>query len=266
MALKDILVHIDNSPHSATRLALAVGLAQRHKAHLTGLYVIPHPHYLPEHGNYELDAEDAQASFELETIHSGIESEWRCIDWNVSGVGMAEIVNINAYHMDLVIVGQPSEGASGVDTPSDLIERLVVGSGRPILVVPTAGVFNTVGERLMVAWKAGRESVRSLNDSMPLMQKAQEVGLLIVNSSSFEEASCSDISKHLARHDIMVKIEKFVAAGVPVGDVLLNQAWENGCDLLVMGACTHNSRGTLSLSSVTRHVLKHMTIPVLMSH
>ena len=41
MGLKDILVHVDCSKANAARLQAAIGLAQRHGAHVTGLFVIP---------------------------------------------------------------------------------------------------------------------------------------------------------------------------------------------------------------------------------
>lgn len=44
MAFKDILIHLDNSPQCAARHSLAVRLAQKYLAHLTGIYVISHPH------------------------------------------------------------------------------------------------------------------------------------------------------------------------------------------------------------------------------
>ncbi len=40
MALKDILVHIDNSPSCPARLDVAIDLARENDAHLAGLYVI----------------------------------------------------------------------------------------------------------------------------------------------------------------------------------------------------------------------------------
>ena len=40
MALKDILVHLDATEQSQARLRLAAGLARRHEAHLTGLFVV----------------------------------------------------------------------------------------------------------------------------------------------------------------------------------------------------------------------------------
>ena len=41
MAYKDLLVHVDSSSHCAARLALAVTVARRFGAHLTGLHVMP---------------------------------------------------------------------------------------------------------------------------------------------------------------------------------------------------------------------------------
>ena len=43
MALKDILVHVDNGQACAARLEAATKLADAHGAHLVGLYVKPSP-------------------------------------------------------------------------------------------------------------------------------------------------------------------------------------------------------------------------------
>jgi hypothetical protein len=40
---KDILVHLDDGPHSAIRLKVAVELARRQGAHLTGIFVLDIP-------------------------------------------------------------------------------------------------------------------------------------------------------------------------------------------------------------------------------
>ena len=43
MSLKDILVHLDEGPRSSTRLKVALDLARRHNAHLTGIFVVDIP-------------------------------------------------------------------------------------------------------------------------------------------------------------------------------------------------------------------------------
>ena len=271
MSLADILVHIDSSPNCAARLEVAIRLAQRHRASLTGLYVITHQYYQPRQlGTVEAAAAIAQQLFEERTAGTGIEAHWHCVDWSVIGVSVAEIVNHHAHYTDLVVVGQTLPGAAGKGFPADLPERLILGAGRPVLVVPYAGTFPTVGERVLVAWKAGRESTRAVNDALPLLKDARQVNLLAVNSSANygddSESLCSNICLHLSRQGIGANADKVLAATASVGDTLLNRAFEEGFDLLVMGAYAHTPQGTLVLGAVAKHLLKEMTVPVLMSH
>jgi nucleotide-binding universal stress UspA family protein len=53
---------------------------------------------------------------------------------------------------------------------------------------------------------------------------------------------------------------------VGIGDAVLNHVAENDIDLLVMGAYGHSRLRELVLGGVTRHIMGHMTVPVLMSH
>ena len=155
MEFKDILVLVDNSPHSATRIDVAISLAKRSGAHLTGLYVITHSHYTSQREGLEEKVAAARDVFNRKVADGSVPSEWCCVEWPVSGVSMTEIVIWNAYYKDLVIVGQTAKGDG--DVPSDLPERVVKGAGRPVLVVPYAGTFNAVGSKVMVAWNSGRE-------------------------------------------------------------------------------------------------------------
>lgn len=58
--------------------------------------------------------------------------------------------------------------------------------------------------------------------------------------------------------------EQLFGEEVGVMDLLLSRAADVGADLLVMGASTHAPFS--SLGSGFRHVLRHMTLPVLFSH
>jgi nucleotide-binding universal stress UspA family protein len=270
MALADILVHMDHQASSAARLAVAVGLAKRHRARLTGLFVITHQFYQPRHGTAEAAAGAAREMFEQQVAGAGIESKWECVDWSVIGVGMPEIIIHHTHYSDLLIVGQTTEEPASGGVPADLPERLILGAGRPVLVVPYAGVFASVGERVLVAWTAGRESTRAVNDALPLLKKAQRVDILAINSSETYgddgESLCADICEHLERHGVTARAESMMAATTPVGDALLNRVCEEGFDLLVMGAYAHTPQGKMALGSVARHLLGQMTVPVLMSH
>ena len=271
MALKDILLHLENSPASAVRLELAISLARAHGAHLKGLYVLSHSYYAPRHGSpEESEADRMRAVFLEKTAAAGVSAEWLYVDWAVVGVSVTEIVTIYAYYADLVIIGQPEHGAHDRISPLDLPERLGLGAGRPILVVPYAGVFSAGCERVMVAWKAGRESVRALNDALPFLKKANRVSVVSIGAAGGEgvqDTAGRQITAHLARHEVTAGQEEiFAPPGFPVGDLLLNHACDQKMDLLVMGGYAQNRRGAFVLGPVAAHLLSHMTLPVLISH
>lgn len=50
------------------------------------------------------------------------------------------------------------------------------------------------------------------------------------------------------------------------GEELLEQVAKNNCDLLVMGCYGRSRLREFILGGASRHVLKHATVPVLMSH
>jgi nucleotide-binding universal stress UspA family protein len=56
------------------------------------------------------------------------------------------------------------------------------------------------------------------------------------------------------------------SAGLPAGDVLLNEAAELNADLIVMGGYGHSRLREFVLGGATRTLLKQMTAPVLLAH
>jgi nucleotide-binding universal stress UspA family protein len=76
----------------------------------------------------------------------------------------------------------------------------------------------------------------------------------------------ADICLHLARHGVHAEALSMNADDLSVGSVLLSRAAAEGIDLLVCGAYGHARWREIVLGGVTRHLLDHMTIPVLMSH
>jgi nucleotide-binding universal stress UspA family protein len=266
MALKNILVHLDNSHHSTARLKLALDLAQSHQARLTALNITTHAYYESQYVDAEANRARIQAEFNEIIAEAGVNAELLDIDWKVTGVSVTEVVNLHAHYADLVIVGQTEQGSPDRNTPADLPERVVLGSGRPVLIIPYTASYKNIGNRVLVAWKSGREATRAVNDSLPLLAKAAEVHVLVVNPADPEKNDAEKICTHLACHGIQAKAEQTTSVDISIADVLLNRASVEGSDLLVMGAYAHKRIGTLALGEVAQHILKHMTVPVLMSH
>ena len=70
--------------------------------------------------------------------------------------------------------------------------------------------------------------------------------------------------------DIEARVKKIIAEqlGVEEGQVTPEKAFvaDLGADLLVMGAYGHSRLREFVFGGVTREILRHMTLPVLMSH
>lgn len=268
MAIRDILVHLDSSAAASARLELAILYARKHGAKLRGLYPIPNPYYEPRDLEEESNAERFEQLFGEKTAAAGIASEWVGLDLSAVGASATDIVLLRAYYTDLVIVGQTNYRSPSRNVPTDLPERLVMACGRPVLVVPYAGSFATAADRIMIAWKAGRESVRSINDALPHLEKARFVSVIRA-----EDATAAGTSGHtmeiigfLAEHKVAARVDQVCTGNNSIADMLLNLTCENAVDLLVMGVYAPTLRGNTALSPVARHVLKHLAVPVLMSH
>ncbi len=141
-----------------------------------------------------------------------------------------------------------------------------MNSCRPVIALPFAGEFKTLGRRVLVAWNGSREAARATHDALPFLTQADKVMVLSVNATGEEHIPGADISTHLARHGVGVEIHNRVQGNIGVGDAILNAASDYGADLLVIGAYGHSRLRELVLGGVTRHLLRHMTVPVLMSH
>lgn len=278
MPLKDLLVHVDQTHQSAARLDAAIALAAAHDAHLVGVYVLTHPH-IPNFIRAQIPddfiraqaeaivgyAEKARERFEDAVQRSGVKGEWRVVE------GQPEpLLSLHGRYCDLCVLGQRERHGEDLATDSDMPDRLILSVGRPVLVIPRVGTYPVIGERVMVAWDASRLATRAVNDALPLLRRAKLVRVLAIRARRGEgghgEIPCADICLHLARHGVASEAQHADADDIKVGDVLLSQVADQGIDLLVMGAYGHTRWRELVLGGATRHILTHMTVPVLMSH
>lgn len=277
MTLETLVLHVNDSKHCDDRIAAAIGLAQTHNAHLVGVYVIAHP-YLPAHMSVQLgpemyeaqrqlaakSAEAAKANFEAKTKAAGISAEWR------TGEGYdPDILNQHARYADLVILGQHDPDEDALTVSDGMPEEVVLGSGRPVLIIPYAGRYETIGTRVLVAWNASREAARAVNDAMVLLSRAKEVTVMNINPETSSENSGvpgADLALHLARHGVKAEAVPTHIRDISAGDALLSRAADLQADLIVMGAYGQSRLRELIMGGVSRHMLSHMTAPVLMSH
>ena len=275
-----ILVQLSNPRRTDVLASVAGRLAERSNAHLIGLNVanaLAHMPAMPalvgpeDFAAFEaIDDETAarlKAAFDEVTQNRAFVAEWR----NVRIVGMEPVAAVieHGRAADLIVASQsdPDWEMSGLfDAP----ERLALESGRPVLIVPYAGRFGEIGKRIMVAWSGKREGARAVFDALPLLKSADKVALLCVVGGDADGESGqlpgAEIAASLARHGVKVTVRKTMADEIGVADEILARLADEGSDLLVMGAYGHSRLREMVFGGVTRHILRHMTVPTLMSH
>jgi nucleotide-binding universal stress UspA family protein len=278
MKLCDSFVHVDQSPRTQMRLDIAAELARQHGAHLTALQVIDVAMpvmALGDGGGGAVIAElmeqmrqsalvagvKLKAAFEAALARDGIMGEWRQVEGTTR-----EILALHGRYADLLVLGQddPESDSAG------LLEAVVFDCGRPVLAIPFAGGFKTIGKRVLVGWNASREASRALHDALPLIAKAETATVFLANPTrgldGHGEEPGADIARHMVRHGLKVEVAKVIADDVPDSALLLNHASDMGADLLVMGAYGHSRLREFILGGMTRSLLREMTVPVLLSH
>lgn len=281
MRIRDILVHLDATGQARTRLALAAELARRQGAHLIGLHAfdVTLPFVAPDAGGaaavvsevLERMREEAraaasgiEAAFQETVQRQDLSGEWRLVEGPAP-----EQVTLHGRYADLLVLGQ-ADPASGDPAAEATVEAALFSSGRPVLVVPHAGRFESPGRRVLIGWNASREATRAVHDALPLITAAEIAAVLSINPrqgiAAHGEEPGADIARHLARHGVRVRVERTEAPEIGAADALLNRAAEMSADLLVVGGYGHSRFREMFLGGVTRSLLRQMTLPVLMSH
>lgn len=269
--IKDILVHLDGEPRDGMRVQAGLDLAARFGGRVTGLFARSEHQGAAAVARRASDAltETARQSQELftaATAGSGVPARWWGLAHGETGHVLHETMVAARFH-DLTILGQHHDGAP---CPEELVEHVIQNAGRPVLVLPSVGTYPTIATNALVAWNGSREAARALHDAMPLLEQAGHVEILTVRGQVPRPADGLklpplSIHDHLASHGVTVARDVLAGDDIGVMDLLLSRAFDQGADLLVMGA---QGGGHLQFfkGSGTRHILKHMTLPVLMSH
>lgn len=278
MAYDSILVHLDGSRQAMQRLQIAARLATASQCPLIGLLAgrVPDPNWFYLMNNAQrclaedqerrrLRRESMRCAFAAATQDLPVACDWRTVDRDPVTLALRE-----AREAGLVVSGQYDADNAEGPIARQLLEALLLESGRPTLVVPCAGVFPSVGARVLVAWNGSREAARAVHDALPLMAGARACILSAGNGAREPRADATPVDhavRLLGRRRVSAEVMHGPGgADLAVGELILSRASDFGADLIVMGAYGHGRLRELVLGGVTRVVLESMTVPVLFSH
>lgn len=274
MAYKTILAFLDPAlrPEECTRVAAQ--LALENDAHLIGLAATGmspllgvgsgiDPASPPLAEAFRTLRSERLAmldAFEHQVRMAGVASfERRLID-EEAGYGLVQ----HGRYCDLLLMGQTRGPGQGGGARKDVPEYVLLNGTRPVLVVPGAGSYGTVGRHVAVAWNGSREASRALTSALSLLKRANKVSVLLANPGTEAGVPGADVGLYLARHGITVEV--LTHFGDNSEQALLDALGACHADLLVMGAYGHARLREFLLGGATRTMLRRMTVPVWMAH
>lgn len=281
MPYQTILVHIDQSAGSRSRLGIAISLARDFASQLVGVYLDDAPEITPSIAAFLPDDIVARRLNEAANTLRAEENEFRRasaaagltdVEWRAPAGPPIEAAVAHGRCADLLVVGQPDLAYAGWSLAARLVAAVLFETGRPTLVVPHVGAPATVGTNVLVAWDGGREASRALADALPILVRARQVTVACLDpgaSARGADAAARDrLAAYLQRHGITARVEhdNLDEGDVAVGDWLLSRVADLGGDLIVMGGYGQPRWREQVLGGATRALLSTMTVPVLMVH
>jgi len=280
MPYKTILTYLPDTQTAGQLLDAILPIAQEYDAHLIGLHIVPRVPVMVAVAAAEIpqsiiqkqeemllrEADMLKELFEKACSKAKVRAEWRCN--KIEHADMASEIASQALCCDLISVVQSEEDEFGLST--DIPSHIVTETGRPVLIIPRSGQFQTIGKHAIIAWNASKEAIRASFDALPFLQCAETVKVLAIDPkcrSGYDSIALGDeLALCLSRRNVKAETEVDTSGSMPVSTELLSKLKQDSCDLLIMGCYGHSRLRETLFGGMTRTLLNRMDVPVLMSH
>lgn len=276
--LTDILINVSLSEGEDTASACGLALAKSFGAHATATAfgiepTVPSTYFGAIPGDILLDLRNAaeQAArgaadrFSKAAENARVEYDAVSFTSSIDGA-LAQFGQLTRLH-DLTVVAQPNPDRPGPE--SEFLRTALFDSGRAVLIIPYIQKKPIELNRVMIAWDGGRAATRAVAEAMPLLARAKQVEILIVETGKpdEEEIPGADLARHLARHKLKVELRRVLApTRRDIDAMILNAVTDSDIDLVVMGGFGHSRLRDFVFGGATGGVIESMTAPVLMAN
>lgn len=174
--------------------------------------------------------------------------------------GLADPVVNEGRQADFVVVGRPVRDDE--QPTKRAFHAALFKTGRPVLVVPP-GWEAEFGHSVAVAWKDDSRVANAVLPALRCLRGAEPLHVLV---GLRQGALQPDLPRIFPDHGVQAELHVLPLGPEVFGQKLLDKARELDIDLLIMGAYAHSPLVEALLGGVTRYMLAHADLPVLMRH
>ncbi len=255
MAYKDILVYLDPTAEAVNRVRFAAELAKTHGARLIAVDASA-----PAHAEGIDPSAPTRRMFDDATRDAAVKGLFVPAEKPGDGDAFTHCV-------DLIVAPAPGGPARDVIRRGAL-DRALLESGVPVLILPPEWSPGPVGQNVVIAWNGGREALRAVHDAMPLLERARKVVVFAFSSRPSDlRASAALLLEHLQRHGVVAHVSDWTNTGdMTAIDALFASLDTQDSDLIVAGAFGHSRVYEELFGGVSLDLMRQQSLPVLMSH
>ena len=286
MGLRALLLPVTGHHADDVALRIAFEIAQTFDSHLSALCLRPDPidiaRYVADwtapvmtgelvaavESEAAAAARDAGAAFAEWRERHGLPPDTEragvngvSVSWH-ERTGMPGVILRDAARFaDLVVMR--GLGPNGPVDGDAMLEAVLFDAGRPILLSPAVAP-PSLFEGALVAWAGGREEVRAITASLPLLGRMKQVALRTIGGH--DDAHTEEMIAYLGYHGITATAARMDPGSRSVSETLLGEAKTMGASLLVMGGYHHSRTREAVFGGTTRQIISHVELPVLLAH
>ncbi len=272
MSYAAVMVYVDAERATERRVRLAVALADKFKATLTGVsalairgpFVTTADIVVPEVS--PADIEDTRARLDRKGDWFRASAGPRAVEWRCDLDYPVDVLTREARAADLVVIGRRS--SQGDDYDSLEPGEAILNMGRPTLVVPDDAEA-VRGDHVVIGWKDTREARRAVRDALPFLSAASRVTIVEIcgpGEESSARAHIDDVAQYLARHRVSGGPRVILHQEGSGAADLIRLAQQEGADLIVTGAYGHSRLGEWAFGGMTHDLLAMCPVSCLMAH
>lgn len=274
MSFQEIMVCLDPYDLGAVQhiSEFSVQLSLLLKARLCGLVIDEQPpepvifavteHLVRDESESQAAAKRAQEIFQAATKQDGTQSDTMFKRFTQAELPAIIAESARLYDCSIVPAMNPTS-----ELGTRVIEELISGSGRPLIVLPAEKPTRYSPEIVFVAWDGSRPAARAVHDAIPILQKAALTEIITVTEERqlSRILSGENLVKHLAFHNVRARSGSIRYEGGSLGEQLMTAARRFDAGMLVMGAYGHSRVREIFFGGATKSVIKSPLLPVFLS-
>jgi nucleotide-binding universal stress UspA family protein len=142
---------------------------------------------------------------------------------------------------------------------------VILKSGRPTMISSPKPPLS-LGKNILIIWNESIETARALGFANPFLDKADRVYMVSSTRHQTSRASPRELAARLRNCGINVSLVPLDGDPDPSGERILAVAHQLDADLLIRGAYTRGPLRQAFFGGVTRYLLEHSGISMLLAH